>query len=190
MCAYSWQYCGDVCFTRSSSQQKWAGSGSVNMSAPLAVCTKEEQRAVIWFLWSEGVKGAEIHCRLLAQYGDSTLPWSSVFEWIEKFKSGRTTVMQEEGAGCPSTSTMADKIEQAQLMVLTNRRVTIDDVASTLNISHGSAYTIFHDELDFRKVCLRWVPRQLTEEHNSKDFRSANAYSTITTEKVSHFWKE
>ena len=31
------------------------------MAAPLAVCTKEEQRAVIRFLWSEGVPGAEIH---------------------------------------------------------------------------------------------------------------------------------
>jgi hypothetical protein len=29
------------------------------MAAPLSVCTKEEQRGVIRFLWSEGVPGAE-----------------------------------------------------------------------------------------------------------------------------------
>ena len=44
------------------------------MADPLAVCTKEEQRAVIRFLWSEGVPGAEIHRRLPTQYGDSALP--------------------------------------------------------------------------------------------------------------------
>lgn len=37
-------------------------SDSVNMSAPLAVGTKEEIRAVI--RWSEGVKMTEIHCKL------------------------------------------------------------------------------------------------------------------------------
>ena len=44
------------------------------MAAPLSVCTKEEQRSVIRFLWSEGVSGAEIHRRLSAQYGNSVLP--------------------------------------------------------------------------------------------------------------------
>jgi hypothetical protein len=38
-------------------------------AAPLSICTKEEQRAMICFLWSEGVPEAEIHRRLSAQYG-------------------------------------------------------------------------------------------------------------------------
>lgn len=46
--------------------------------------------AVIQFLWSEGVKGAEIHRRLSVQYEDSTQSRTSVIEWIEKFKSGWT----------------------------------------------------------------------------------------------------
>jgi len=48
------------------------------------VCTKEEQRAVIRFLWSEGVPGAEIHRRLSTQYGDSALPRRSVYESISQ----------------------------------------------------------------------------------------------------------
>jgi hypothetical protein len=39
------------------------------MAALLAVCTKEEQRAVIRFFWSEVVSGAEIYRRPSAQYG-------------------------------------------------------------------------------------------------------------------------
>jgi hypothetical protein len=50
------------------------------MACPLAVCTKEEQRAVIPFLWSEGVSEAEIHRRLSTQYGNSALPRTSVYE--------------------------------------------------------------------------------------------------------------
>lgn len=138
------------------------------MAAPLATCTKEEQRAVIRFLWSEGVVGAEIHRRLTTQYGGSALPRRSVYVWIERFKNGRTSVMHEEGAGRPSTSTTEEKIQQAREMVLANRRVTIDNVASSLQISHGSAYKVIHDELNFHKICARWVPRELTAEHKRK----------------------
>ena len=43
------------------------------MDAPLTQCTREEQRHMVQFLWSEGSSGIKIHKRLLAQYRDSTL---------------------------------------------------------------------------------------------------------------------
>ena len=51
------------------------------MDAPLAQCTREEQRAVVRFLWSEGSSGTKIHQRLLAQYGDNALSKTTVYEW-------------------------------------------------------------------------------------------------------------
>jgi hypothetical protein len=68
----------------------------INMAGPLSVSTKEEQRAVIRFLWAEGVPGAEIHRRLAAQYGNSALPQRSVHEWIAMFKNGCTSVTDDE----------------------------------------------------------------------------------------------
>jgi hypothetical protein len=59
------------------------------MAAPVSLCTREEQRSVMRFLWSEGVSGAAIHQRLSAQYRNSVLPQRCVYEWIEKFKNGR-----------------------------------------------------------------------------------------------------
>ena len=70
------------------------------MAGPLSVCTKEQQRSVIRFLWSEGVSGAEIHRRLSAQYGNSVLPQRGVYEWIEKFKNVRTNVTHEVSRAC------------------------------------------------------------------------------------------
>ena len=57
------------------------------MDALLAQCTREQQRAVIQFLWPAGSSGAEIHKRLLAQYEDNALSKRTIHEWIEKFKS-------------------------------------------------------------------------------------------------------
>jgi hypothetical protein len=61
------------------------------MAAPLSDCTIEEQRAVVRFLWAEGVKFAEIHRRMLAQYGARTMHQRKIYEWIERFKEGRTS---------------------------------------------------------------------------------------------------
>lgn len=66
------------------------------MAVQLEVRTKEEQRAVIRVLWLECVSGAAIHQRLSTQYGNSVWQQRSVFEWIEKFKNGRTNVTHEE----------------------------------------------------------------------------------------------
>ncbi|XP_052823631.1 uncharacterized protein LOC128247664 [Octopus bimaculoides] len=53
-------------------------------------------------------------------------------------------------------------------MVMVNRRVIIDEVARSLQISHGSAYQIIHDELGFHKICARWMSRKLTTKHQRK----------------------
>jgi len=56
------------------------------MDIPLQDCTIEEQRGVV----RAGVKPVEIHRRIWAQYGQSTVSQRKVYEWVERFKSGRT----------------------------------------------------------------------------------------------------
>ena len=73
------------------------------MDAPLQDCTIKEQRGIVRFLWAEGVKPVEIHCRILAQYGQRTMSQRKVYEWVERFKSGRTRVTDGR-SGWPSTS--------------------------------------------------------------------------------------
>jgi len=74
------------------------------MDAPLQYCTIEGQRGVVRFLWAKGVKPVEIHRRMLAKYGQSTMSQRKVYEWVERFKSGRTRVSDEGRSGRPSTS--------------------------------------------------------------------------------------
>jgi hypothetical protein len=62
------------------------------MAAPLATCTKEEQRSVIRLLRSEGVKPIEIHRRMEFQYGDACLSLQQVYEWSRKFLNGVSSV--------------------------------------------------------------------------------------------------
>lgn len=79
-----------------------------------AVYIKVVQHAVIRYLPSKDVSGAEIHLRLLSQYGDNALMRRNVYVWIEKFNSERTSVTDEEGNESPATSTTDAKIERAR----------------------------------------------------------------------------
>ena len=74
------------------------------MGDPLQDYTIEEQRGVVRFLWEEGVKHVKIHCRMLAQYGQSSMSQREVYERVVNFKSGRTRVTDEGRSGRPSTS--------------------------------------------------------------------------------------
>jgi len=72
---------------------------SVKMAAPLTKCTKEEQRSVILFLSSEGVKPIEIHRRMKVQYGDACLSLQQVYEWTRKFMNCISSVRDSPRPG-------------------------------------------------------------------------------------------
>jgi hypothetical protein len=71
------------------------------------------------------------------------LPQLSVYEWIEKFINGRTTVTYEEGAGRLSVVTTDDNIECVRDMVLLDRRLTADEVANRLQIMKSDVIICF-----------------------------------------------
>ena len=45
------------------------------------------------------------------------------------FKNGRTSLMDAERSGPPSTSTTDEKLEEVRAIILTDRRVTIEEIA-------------------------------------------------------------
>jgi len=57
------------------------------------------------------------------------------------FKNGRTSVMDAESSGRPSTATTDEKLEEARAIILTDRRVTIEEITLQLGISQGMAYS-------------------------------------------------
>jgi hypothetical protein len=91
------------------------------MAAPLSDCTSVEQRAVVGFLWAEGVKSVEIHRRMLAQYGAHTMHQRKIYEWTERFNEGRTSVTNESQHGCPSTSRMDQRIRREDALIREGR---------------------------------------------------------------------
>lgn len=83
--------------------------------------------------------------------------------WIEKFKSSRTSVTPQEGAGCLSTSTTQYNIEQAKKFVTVDRRVTIEGGCRVF-FKHQTWFCSSNYPLRaLRNVCARWILRNHQE---------------------------
>ena len=88
---------------------------------------------------------------------------TKLYKWIEMFNNGRTCVMDAERSGRPSTATTDEKPEEARAIILTDRRVTVEEIALQLGISQGTAYSLVHDILGFHKVAARRVGAQTSD---------------------------
>jgi len=134
------------------------------MAAPLATCTKGEQRSVVRFLGIEGVKPVEIHRRMKVQYRGACLSLQQVYEWTRIFMNGVSSLTDCPRPGQAHRVVTPEAIAAIEAIVKENRRVTVNEIAAHLDMSHGSAHHIVHGVLQFHKMSASWVPRQLTGE--------------------------
>ncbi|KAG5315500.1 MOS1T transposase, partial [Pseudoatta argentina] len=115
-------------------------------------------------------------------YGDDTLSKTQVYQWYERFKSGREAVEDDARPGRPSTSKTDENVDEIRQLLIENRKLTIREIAETTNISFGSVQSILredlglilHDDNDpshnaMCRVIVKFVPQVLTEDQ--KNFR-------------------
>jgi len=95
-------------------------------------------------------------------YGEHALSRSLVFKWYTAFSEGRESIKDEPRSGRPSTSKMDNNVEK--VLVRSNRRLTLQMIASELNFNHTTVHQILTQELAMRKVCAKIVPKNLTLE--------------------------
>ena len=124
------------------------------MRAPLATCTKEEQRSVIRFLNSEVVKPIENHRRMKVQYGDACLSLQQVYEWARKFMNGISSVPDSPRPGQAHPVVTLEDIAAVEAIVKEeNRRVTVNEDYSEwrLHIKMKSLCTFVFNKLRDKK---------------------------------------
>ncbi|UYV60352.1 hypothetical protein LAZ67_1000919 [Cordylochernes scorpioides] len=120
------------------------------------------------------IKCADAFRMLTVAYGEATLDRSNVYRWYKMFSEGREDVNDEERAGRPSTSTTDEKINEVEKMILTNRRITVREVAEDLSISIGSCHSIFINDLGMRRVAAKFVPKLLNCDQKQHRMNIAN----------------
>ncbi|UYV65434.1 hypothetical protein LAZ67_3004375 [Cordylochernes scorpioides] len=99
---------------------------------------------------------------------------------VELVDEGRQNVHDDERSGRPVTATDNAAVAAVRNVVEADRRVTIDEIMIRLppgiEIGRSSIRTIMSDVLNYRKVCARWVPRLLSENHKQQRMEAARAF--------------
>ena len=138
----------------------------------------QKQRAVIEFLVSEGEPPKQIFERLVNVYGDASLAYSTVKKRVSRIKHEEddpslSSLQDRPRSGRPSSAVNPGNNDKVEKLIRDDRRITIDDIAERVGVSHGSAVNIVN-ELGFAKVCARWVPRQLLDFHKQARFEACS----------------
>lgn len=95
-------------------------------------------------------------------YPDSAPSRQMVEKWIADFKRGRATTSDAERSGRPKEAVTSENIRKIHKIILNNRKVKLSEIADTLKISTERVHHIVHEYLGMRKLCAKWVPRELT----------------------------
>ncbi|KAJ4444150.1 hypothetical protein ANN_05939 [Periplaneta americana] len=132
-----------------------------------------EVRSVIRFLNAQHLKPAEIYRQLKEVYGDTVMNERNVRKWCEMFNNGRTNVHDETRPGRPSLIT-EDLKTKVNNRILQDRRTSLDELHIAFrDISRSLLGEIVSQHLGYHKICARWVPRQLSDQHKTQRMASA-----------------
>ena len=129
----------------------------------MASFSVEEQSAYIKIEFYKGTVTAEIFKTLQKVCGEQSLSQAAVYIWVDNFKDGRDNVKSRHSPGRTTEASTEENVVKVKQILDTDRRLTCEEIARDVGISHGSVHNILSSKLSMR----RWVPHCLTEEQKT-----------------------
>ena len=78
-----------------------------------------------------------------------------VKRWYADFKCGRTVTNDAEHSGHPNSVVVTENTPKLHKLVLADCKLKLHKIAEELKVSEGSVFTILHEHLSMRKLCLK-----------------------------------
>ncbi len=126
------------------------------------------QHVCIWFAtklnWSYALT---ITC-LRQCFGRQTLSKTRVYYWMEKFKSGRTQIVNLQRRPKPRRGRSRANIRRVEDVVAQDRRVTIPRIMMETGLKHTTVQRILKLDLKLSKKCAKYVPHLLTDHQTQR----------------------
>ena len=119
------------------------------MTAKLAHCSSLKQKGVILFLLAEDVKPCVILSRMTKQYGSSSISKANYYQWVQAFTNGCKSTTDDSRSGRLEDVSTTETVEAVEDMFRYDKRVTLDEIATNMDLSHSTVYTIVHERLHF-----------------------------------------
>lgn len=123
---------------------------------------KKEFRVLIKHCFLTKKNTVEAKAWLDEHYPDSAPGKSTVEKWFAKFKRGEMSTEDDARSGRPKEAVTDENIKKVHKIILDDRKVKLFEIAEYLKISKERVGYIVNEYLGMRKLCAKWVPRELT----------------------------
>jgi len=120
-----------------------------------------ETWAIIEFFFLQCKAPKEIHAILIETLGEHAPLYTTVKNWVAQFKCGDFSTCDAPHPGRPKTLTTLQIIHQIHELTLEDHWIMAKSIAEWLGISHEWAGSIIHEDLDMRKLSVKWFPKCL-----------------------------
>jgi len=135
-----------------------------------------ETRAVIKFFFLQGKVQKVIHAILTETLREQAPSYTTVKNWVAWFKHGDFSTCDVPRPGQPKKVTTPEIIDQIHKLVLEDHRISAKSIGKQLGISCERVGSIIYEDLDMRKLSMKWVLKclnvdqkhqrcQLSEQH-------------------------
>jgi len=124
----------------------------------------EDASCIKIFFFLNGKAQNEIHAILTETLGEHAPSYATVKNWVAKVKRGDFSTCDALRPGRSKTVTTPGIIDQIHELILEDRRISDKSIAEQLGISRERVGSIIHEDLDMRKLSVKWVPKCLNED--------------------------
>ncbi len=121
------------------------------------------QRVCIWFSLKLGHPATVTFRQMETIFGRNCYSRTTIFRWHKDFSDGRTKLGDLMRHGAPCRARNRRSVRRCKVLILQNRHVCIDQLSTTLGISHGSVFKIVRQDLKYKKKCAKLIPHALTD---------------------------
>ena len=121
-------------------------------------------RYVVQYFYLKGLSPTNIKAEMDSTLGESAPSFTTVKYWVAEFKRGRTSCQDEHRSGRPNEVTTSEMVKKIHKAVLDDRRLKVRELADMVGISKSAVHRILTENLDIKKLCVRWVSRLLKTE--------------------------
>lgn len=149
----------------------------------------KEQRYAIKFCVRLGKSATETFNMIKTAFGEASMARSVCFRWHQEFKNGRENCELQGGPGAPISALTEETINTGAVIIRTDPRLTIVQLAHILDISVGSVFTLLHKHLNMSRVCARWIPRLLTPDQKANRVAVCEYWKQCVQEEGEAWWK-
>ena len=80
---------------------------------------------------------------------------ANFYKRVQAFKDGCESITDDLRSGRPVDVSTQEAVQAVEDLIRSHRRVTLDEIATNSDISHGTVHAIVREKLHFSKVSCR-----------------------------------